>query len=64
MSQQINLLNPAFRKPRDWLKAAPLAAFAAVLLALLVIAAFAARVSADGRERLDFMCAYGPNLFG
>ena len=52
MSQQINLLNPAFRKPRDWLKAAPLAAFAAVLLALLVIAAFAARVSADGRERL------------
>lgn len=51
MSQQINLLNPAFRKPFDWLTAVPLASAAAVLLAAIVIAAFAARVSSDGRER-------------
>lgn len=51
MSQQINLLNPAFRKTRDWLSAAPLASFTAALVAIIAIAAFAAEVSADGRER-------------
>jgi len=52
MSQQINLLDPAFHKTRDWLMAAPLASLAAVLLAIVAVAAFAARVSADGRERV------------
>lgn len=51
MSQQINLLNPAFRKTIDWLSAAPLASFAAALLLIITVAAFASRVSADGLGR-------------
>ena len=51
MSQQINLFNPAFRKPRDWLTATPLAAAAAVLLVLILAGAYWARVRGDARER-------------
>ncbi len=51
MSQQINLLNPAFRKTRDWLSATPLAAFTLLLLLLIAAAAYAARVTADAQEK-------------
>ncbi len=47
MSQQLNLLNPALRKPREWLAAAPLAISCGVLLAVLAVAAILARTQAD-----------------
>ena len=51
MTQQINLLNPALRRRRDWLTATPLALVCVTLLALVVVGYGAARVQADGRER-------------
>ncbi|OIR07183.1 fimbrial assembly protein PilN [mine drainage metagenome] len=51
MTQQINLLNPALRRTRDWLTATPLALVCVTLLALVVVGYGAARVRADGRER-------------
>ncbi|HUY03847.1 MAG TPA: PilN domain-containing protein [Rhodocyclaceae bacterium] len=51
MSQQINLLNPALRRARDWLTATPLALVCVILLALIVVVYAAARVRANGRER-------------
>lgn len=51
MSQQINLFNPALRKPRDWLMATPLLAAAAVVLVLILAGAHWAKVRGDQRER-------------
>lgn len=51
MSQQINLLNPAFRKTRDWLTAAPIAIAAGVLLASLAAAAVLTATKADSLQR-------------
>jgi len=47
MSQQINLYNPAFRKVRDWLTAAPIAIVAGVLLASVATAAVLTRSKAE-----------------
>lgn len=46
MSRQINLINPALRRTRDWFSAAPLATVAGALLLIVVAAAVSARVSA------------------
>lgn len=50
MSQQINLYNPAFRKVRDWLSAAPVAIVACVMLASVASAAVWARSKADSLQ--------------
>ena len=51
MSQQINLLNPALRKIRDWLVAAPIASFFGVLLAIVAGAAMLSKTQADHVEQ-------------
>lgn len=51
MSQQINLLNPAFHKTFDWLTAKPLAIVTCVLLVILVAISNWATLQADSRER-------------
>lgn len=51
MSQQINLFNPAFRKTRDWLAAAPVAIVACVLLASVAIATVWTGTKADRLQR-------------
>jgi len=51
MSQQINLLNPSLRKPRDWLTATPLAAACVMVLALVAVVYFPVKYQADGRQR-------------
>ncbi|MFA6312359.1 MAG: PilN domain-containing protein [Sterolibacterium sp.] len=50
MSQQINLLNPAFRKVFDWLTATPLAIATCVLVVVLGGATAWASVRADKQE--------------
>lgn len=51
MSQQINLINPAFRKVFDWLTAAPLAIAVLILLVIIGSAAGWATIRADKQER-------------
>lgn len=51
MSQQINLFNPALRKTRDWLTAAPIAIVACVLLVSVVTAAGWTMTKADSLQR-------------
>ena len=51
MSQQINLLNPALRRSRDWLAAKPLALAAGAALAVVVAIAATLRIQPDGLER-------------
>jgi len=51
MSQQINLINPAFHKVFDWLTAAPLAIGTVVLLVILGSAASWATMRADKQEQ-------------
>lgn len=51
MSQQINLLNPAFRKAFDWLSATPLVIATCVMLAVIGAATAWAGRQADDRER-------------
>lgn len=51
MSQQINLLNPALRPPRDWLTATPLAVVCGVVLLLVALVYVSVRVRTDGLER-------------
>lgn len=51
MSQQINLLNPSLRKPRDWLAATPLAIACCSVLVLVAVVYASARMQADGLER-------------
>lgn len=51
MSQQINLLNPAFRKVFDWLTATPLAIATCVLLVVLGSATAWATIRADKQEQ-------------
>ena len=51
MSQQINLLNPSLRKPRDWLTATPLAVACVTVLALVAAVYFPVKHQADGRQR-------------
>lgn len=51
MSQQINLINPAFRKVFDWLTAAPLAIAVFVLLVIIGSAAGWATIRADKQEQ-------------
>lgn len=51
MSQQINLLNPAFRKTFDWLSATPVAVATLALLVVLGGASAWAGMRADERER-------------
>lgn len=51
MSQQINLLNPAFHKTFDWLTAKPLAIATCVMLVILVAISNWATFQADSRER-------------
>lgn len=51
MSQQINLLNPALRKIREWLAATPLAISSGVLLAALATATYFAKTQADEVEQ-------------
>lgn len=46
MSRQINLVNPALRKQRDWLTAIPVAAVVLALLVLMTLATFWASWSA------------------
>ena len=50
MSQQINLLNPAFRKVRDWLTATPIALLAGVLLAGMATGAVLTRTKAGNLQ--------------
>lgn len=50
MSRQINLVNPALRKTRDWLSAVPLATVAGALLLIVVAAAAWAYVTASARH--------------
>lgn len=52
MSQQINLLNPAFHKTFDWLTAKPLAIATCVMLVILVAISNWAAFQADSRERV------------
>ena len=52
MSQQINLLNPAFHKTFDWLTAKPLVIVTCVMLVILVAASNWASYQADSRERV------------
>ncbi|MBI5921443.1 MAG: PilN domain-containing protein [Betaproteobacteria bacterium] len=52
MSQQINLLNPIFRKPFDWLTAKPVAIATCLMLVMLGVASKGATLEADNRERL------------
>lgn len=52
MSQQINLLNPIFRKPFDWLAAKPVAIATCFMLVILGAAGAWATTQADNRERL------------
>ena len=51
MSQQINLLNTAFRKTFDWLSAMPLAIASGGLLALILVATAFAWVQSDARQK-------------
>ncbi|MCX7175574.1 MAG: PilN domain-containing protein [Proteobacteria bacterium] len=51
MSQQINLLNPAFRKVFDWLTATPLAIATGLLLVILGGATALATMRADRQEQ-------------
>jgi len=51
MSQQINLINPAFRKVFDWLTAAPLAIAACILLVTIGAAVGWATMRADKQEQ-------------
>lgn len=51
MSQQINLLNPAFRKAFDWLSAKPLAIATCLLLVIVGTASVVTGKQADSRER-------------
>lgn len=51
MSQQINLINPAFRKVFDWLTAAPLALAAVIMLVVIGSAAGWATIRADEVEQ-------------
>jgi hypothetical protein len=50
MAGQINLLNPALRKTREWPTALPLAAVALALILLVTVAAVAARLNASRRH--------------
>jgi MSHA biogenesis protein MshI len=52
MSQQINLLNPIFRKPFDWLAAKPVAIATCLMLVSLGAVGGWATTQADNRERL------------
>jgi len=51
MTQQINLINPAFRKVFDWLTAAPLAIATCVLLVIIGSAASWASMRAEKQEQ-------------
>jgi len=51
MSQQINLVNPAFRKVFDWLTATPLAVATVILLVIIGSAAGWATMRADKQEQ-------------
>lgn len=51
MSQQINLLNPSFRKTFDWLSATPVAIAAGALLAVVAVASAWASMRADRQEQ-------------
>jgi len=50
MARQINLLNPALRKTRDWVSATPAAIVAVALLAIVLVAGVGARVIASIRH--------------
>jgi hypothetical protein len=50
MARQINLINPALRKTRDWLSALPLAVAAVALLVLVAAAGIAAKTIASAKH--------------
>lgn len=51
MSQQINLVNQALRKPFDWLSATPVAIAVGVVVGLLVTATSLAKVQTEARQK-------------
>lgn len=51
MSQQINLLNPALRRPFDWLSATPVAIAVSVLVGLLGAATSFVKVQTEVRQK-------------